>query len=180
VFVPEATAKRGTPEDFAGNHAWMAALCNQMLHRVPAPAPESGKTGRGHPLIVFDGCCGLCNGLVDFLIARDPKAVFRFAPLQGETAIARIPNDAVPYDPVGDPRSIVLWDRGTVFRKSDAVLRALPLLGGVWRLAALLRAIPRPLRDIVYDFVARHRYRWFGRREACRVPGPGERNRFFP
>src|SRR5688572_5247615 len=95
----------------------------------------------GGRIIFFDGYCGLCNGFVDFVIARDSKAVFRFAPLQGETANARIPDDAVPPIPLGsagEPRTLVFRENGRIYRRSDAVLRALPLLGGVWKLAVLL------------------------------------------
>lgn len=130
-------------------------------------------------ILFFDGYCGLCNGFVDFVMARDPRAVFRFAPLQGETANARVPDDAVPYGDPGAPRSIIYWEDGRIHRRSDAVLFALPRLGGVWKLVRLLRVIPRPLRDFVYDFIARNRYRWFGKRETCRLPGPGERERFL-
>ena len=149
-----------------------------MLSFHPSPLTPQSPATEG-PILFFDGYCGLCNGFVDFVIARDSKAVFRFSPLQGETANARVPADAVSPASPGDPRSIVFWENGRVHRKSDAVLRALPLLGGAWKLAAALRVIPRPARDFAYDVVARNRYRWFGRRETCRMPGPGERERFL-
>lgn len=76
--------------------------------------------------------------------------------------------------------SMVLWDHRGFHRKSDAALGAIASLGGAWRLASLLRAVPRPLRDLAYDAVARNRYRWFGKRETCRLPGPGEQARFLP
>lgn len=130
-------------------------------------------------ILFFDGYCGLCNGFVDFVMARDPRARFRFAPLQGTTANALVPQDAVSRDASGAPRSIVYRERGRVYRRSDAVLRSLPRLGGPWKLVAILRAVPRPFRDFMYDWIARNRYRWFGRRAACRMPGPGERARFL-
>jgi predicted DCC family thiol-disulfide oxidoreductase YuxK len=75
----------------------------------------------------------------------------------------------------------VILDDGVGLRfRSDAALAILAGLGGAWRAAAWLRVIPRPLRDLVYRFVARYRHRWFGRREACRVPTPAERSRFLP
>ena len=77
-------------------------------------------------------------------------------------------------------RSILLRDRDGLHRKSDAVLRILVGLGGPWRLLGLLRLVPRPLRDIAYDFIARNRYRWFGKRDTCRMPTPEERERFLP
>ena len=135
------------------------------------------------PVLFFDGHCGLCNTFVDFVLARDRAVRFRFSPLQGETAARLVPDDAVrpvSADDPAPPRSVVLCEEGAVFRRSDAALRALAGLGGAWRAVHLLRAVPRPLRDAAYGFVARHRYRWFGRREVCRMPGPGERERFLP
>jgi predicted DCC family thiol-disulfide oxidoreductase YuxK len=135
--------------------------------------------GPDGPVVFFDGYCPLCNGFADFMIRRDRRRRFRFAPLQGETAASWIPEDAATPD-AGAPRSIVLRENGTTLRKSDAVLRAVAGLGGGWRVVRLLRLIPPVLRDAVYDFVARHRYRWFGKMGACRVPAPAEQVRFLP
>jgi predicted DCC family thiol-disulfide oxidoreductase YuxK len=140
----------------------------------------------GHPVLFFDGVCVLCSGSVDFVMARDRKAVFRFAALQGETARAMGAMEAMPPAPAdaqGDPdplRSLLLWDRGRWYRRSDAVLRVFAGLGGAWRLAWTFLLIPRILRDTAYDFVARNRYHWFGMREACRMPTPSEQARFLP
>lgn len=127
----------------------------------------------------------MCNGSVDFVMARDRKGNFRFAALQGETAramgaMAAMP--PLPGDAQGDPdplRSLLLWDRGRWYRRSDAVLRVCLGLGGAWRMAWPLSLVPRILRDTVYDFIARNRYRWFGRTDACRVPSASERARFL-
>ena len=126
--------------------------------------------------IYFDGYCGLCDRFVQFVLRRDRKARYRFAPLQGSTAQARVPATL-------DPRTsqTVILEEGGRFRvRSDAALAILSGLGGGWRLTALLRGIPRPVRDAVYDLVARNRNRWFGRRAECRVPQPDERDRFLP
>ncbi len=145
--------------------------------------------GPAGPVIFFDGVCGLCDGFVDFVMARDRRAAFRFAALQGETASgvlreggsARGPSAPPAGDGAGEwMRSILLRDRDGLHRKSDAVLRILVGLGGPWRLLGLLRLVPRPLRDIAYDFIARNRYRWFGKRDTCRMPTPEERERFLP
>ena len=118
----------------------------------------------------------MCNRVVDFLLARDRKAVLRFAPLQGETA-ARLLN----VEEVKSLKSIVFRDGGIAWRKSSSVVRILWYLGGHWRvLAALLWIIPRPIRDVGYSFVASIRYRLFGRRETCRLPTPEQRQRFLP
>ncbi|HKP95354.1 MAG TPA: thiol-disulfide oxidoreductase DCC family protein [Fibrobacteria bacterium] len=142
---------------------------------------------RETPIVLFDGLCGLCNGFVDFALARDRRGRYRFAALQGETAASlresggAPPASPVTYGPDADPlRSMLLWENGVLHRKSDAALRVLGGLGGPWALARLLLAVPRFLRDAVYDFVARNRYRWFGKRETCRMPSPAERKRFLP
>lgn len=126
------------------------------------------------PVIYFDGYCGLCNGFVDFVLARDRRRRFRFAPLQGTTATARF---GAPGDV--DPTTILLEDSGTVYERSTAALRIITDLGGVWRLAGILRLVPRFIRDAIYDWIARHRYGWFGKRDACRLPSPEERAVFL-
>jgi predicted DCC family thiol-disulfide oxidoreductase YuxK len=120
--------------------------------------------------VYYDGLCALCDGFVRFVVARDRPARYRFAPLQGETAAGRFT----------EPQTVVLEEEGRLRLKSDAAIAILAGLAGPWRLTALFRLVPRPLRDAVYDFIARHRYQWFGRREACRLPGPEERHRFLP
>jgi predicted DCC family thiol-disulfide oxidoreductase YuxK len=126
------------------------------------------------PVIYFDGYCGLCNGFVDFVLARDRGRRFRFAPLQGTAARARFgdPGDV-------DPTTILLEDEGTVFERSTAALRIITALGGIWRLAGLLRLVPRFIRDAVYDWIARNRYGWFGKRDSCRLPSSEERAVFL-
>jgi predicted DCC family thiol-disulfide oxidoreductase YuxK len=128
------------------------------------------------PIIYFDGYCNLCDGFVRFLLARDRRARYRFTPLQGETARARLEDRFT-----GSPVETVVLEEPKRFRvRSDAAIAILTGLGGVWRLAAVLRVIPRPLRDALYDYVARNRFRWYGRRDACRVPNAEERGRFLP
>jgi predicted DCC family thiol-disulfide oxidoreductase YuxK len=127
-------------------------------------------------LIYYDGLCGLCDRFVQFVLRRDRAGRYRFAPLQGRTAQERVPATL-------DPRTAqtVIFEEGGRFRvRSDAALAILSGLGGAWRLMTLLRMIPRPVRDAVYDLVADNRNRWFGRRAACRVPEPHERDRFLP
>ena len=125
-------------------------------------------------VIYFDGFCGLCNGFVDFVLRRDSAHRFRFAPLQGSTATAR-------FGPAGDvdPTTILLEAEGIIYERSTAALRIVSRLGGIWRAAAVLRLVPRPIRDWVYDWVARNRYAWFGKRDTCRLPTPQEREAFL-
>jgi len=128
-------------------------------------------------IVYFDGYCGLCDRFVTFLVARDRRRVLRFAPLQGQTAAGRFPAPAA-----GDavPRTVLYEEGGTVHERSTAVLKALRALGGGWRLVGVLAVVPRPLRDAAYDWMARHRFRWFGRRDSCRLPTVEEQDRFLP
>lgn len=140
---------------------------------------ESGRALRqadsGHPVIFFDGVCGLCNRFVDFVLTRDPSGIFRFAPLQGETAHEELS----PAD-ITDLKTVVLIEGTQSYRKSNAVLRVLKGLGGFWRVvAALLWIVPRPLRDVGYSWIAANRYAIFGKKATCRMPKPAERERFL-
>jgi len=128
------------------------------------------------PVILFDGVCNLCNGAVQFVIERDRAARFRFAALQSAAA-APLLGDAASGQAL--PDSIVLVEDGRVFTRSTAALRIARGLKFPWSAAYWLIAIPRPLRDWVYDLVARNRYNWFGRRDICMVPTPALRARFL-
>jgi predicted DCC family thiol-disulfide oxidoreductase YuxK len=127
-------------------------------------------------IILFDGVCNLCNGFVQFVIARDRSARFSFASLQSDAA-ARLLARTTATGSRGD--SIVLLDRGRLFTQSTAALRIARELGFPWTLAYILVGVPRPLRDWVYDVVARNRYRWFGKRDVCFVPTPDLKRRFL-
>ena len=127
-------------------------------------------------VIYYDGLCGLCDRFVGFVLPRDRRQRYHVAPLQGETARARLRD--LP-DPAASS-TVILDDEGTLRVRSDAALAILTGLGGVWRGAAVLRLVPRPIRDAVYDWIARHRHRWFGRLAACRIPSAEERERFLP
>jgi predicted DCC family thiol-disulfide oxidoreductase YuxK len=127
------------------------------------------------PVAFFDGVCNLCNRSVDFLLRHDRRGLLRFAPLQG-TTFAEVARD---HPELAGTDSFVLAQGGRVHVRSSAALRAAVALGGAWRACGVLLAVPRPLRDVVYDFVARRRYRWFGRRESCRLPTPELRARFL-
>jgi predicted DCC family thiol-disulfide oxidoreductase YuxK len=132
-----------------------------------------------HAVVLFDGVCNLCNGLVQFVIPRDPDGYFQFAALNSEAA-ARVLSTA-RHERHGGPLvdSIVLVEDGVVYVRSAAALRLARRLGFPWALGYGLMIVPRPVRDAIYDLVARRRYRWFGRRETCMVPGSGIRDRFL-
>ncbi len=135
----------------------------------------SGDSTEG-PIILFDGVCNLCHGAVRFVIRRDPDATLRFAPLESGLA-RRLVRERAGHEAPGD--SILLIDEGELYQRSDAVLRIAARLRPPWPAIALLRAVPRPLRDAVYDYVARNRYRWFGRKQSCPTPDPEMRDRFL-
>lgn len=126
-------------------------------------------------VVYFDGVCGLCNGFVDRLIRCDRRRMLRFAPLQGVTARDRLGATALAAT------DTLIYERdGVLFQRSDGVLRIAADVGGVLRLLLVFRLLPRAVRDRGYDFVARNRYRWFGRRDTCRLPTPEEVGVFLP
>ena len=129
-----------------------------------------------HPILLFDGVCNLCNGSVQLIIRRDPEARFRFASLQSEVGQRYLEELQVDRDAVD---SVILVEGGRWYKESDAALRIARLLGGPWKAMGILRLLPRPLRDRLYRFIARHRYRWFGKRESCWLPTPELRERFL-
>jgi predicted DCC family thiol-disulfide oxidoreductase YuxK len=135
----------------------------------PASTPQQ-------PIIFFDGMCAMCDRFVSLIARVDKKGVFRFASLQGETARALLP----PLS--DDPKqwSMLYLDERGLHDQSEASLQVYRRLGGWAWLLSLFRLVPRCLRDPVYRVVARNRYRWFGRRDTCRVPSPAERARFLP
>ena len=125
-------------------------------------------------VILFDGVCNLCNGAVRWVIEHDRREIFRFAALQSLAG-----RDALAAAPAGGLDSVILVDEAGVHTQGEAVLRICRRLGFPWSLALVGRALPRPWRDALYAWVARHRYRWFGRRDACLRPTPALRARFL-
>jgi predicted DCC family thiol-disulfide oxidoreductase YuxK len=128
-------------------------------------------------LILFDGVCNLCNASVLFVIDRDPNARFAFAPLQSAEAQRVLAERGHRTTPLS---SVLLVEGNRVYERSTAALRVARRLSGAWPLLYAFIVVPRPLRDAVYGLVARNRYRWFGREDACRVPTPELRARFLP
>lgn len=128
------------------------------------------------PVIVFDGVCVLCNGWVRFLLRYDKHAHFRFAAMQTANGRSLLLKHGMDPD---DPVSFLLVEAGRAWSDTDAIIRVVAELGGLWRMAVALRAVPRPLRDRMYRWLARNRYRWFGRHESCLLPPPGQADRFL-
>lgn len=138
---------------------------------MPDPAPDT---------ILFDGVCNLCNGFVQFVIRHDPAGRFRFAALQSEAGQALLAAHGIAAAAVAaEPESVLLLSGGKLYSHSTAVLRIAQGLGGVWRLVAAGWILPRAWRDTLYRFIARHRYRWFGREESCMLPTPALKARFL-
>lgn len=129
-----------------------------------------------HPVLLFDGVCNLCSGVVQWVARRQALDHVRFASLQSEYGQGMLRRHGLPAD---DLRSFVMVADGRLYRRSDAAVRLVHDLDGWWRLLRFMRFVPRFLRDWVYDFVARNRYRWFGRKDACMIPGPELRARFL-
>lgn len=129
-----------------------------------------------YPVLLFDGVCNLCNSSVQFIIERDPEAHFRFASLQSDEGKALL--DRFDDRPL-DLSSVVLVQDGQLYARSEAALRVARQLGGGWSLLYAFIFVPRPIRDAVYNWIARNRYRWFGKKDACMIPSPDLKARFL-
>lgn len=132
----------------------------------------------GPPILLFDGVCNLCDASVQFVMRHDPDERFRFASLQSEVARPYLDRAGLDADYLA---SLVLVDEaGRVHVGSDAALGVgRRLRAPWWHLAAAGAIVPKPVREAVYRLVAKHRYRVFGQKEACRIPTPAERARFL-
>jgi predicted DCC family thiol-disulfide oxidoreductase YuxK len=125
-------------------------------------------------VILFDGVCNLCNGAVTFVIRRDTKDYFRFAALQSEVGSEFLRGSKEEL-----PDSIVLVEKGRIFTRSDAALQIARRLSGGYPLLYAFIVLPQWIRDRTYDWVARNRLRWFGRRDACMIPTEELRCKFI-
>lgn len=131
---------------------------------------------KDHPIILFDGICNFCNGAVNFLIRQDKQAVFRFAALQSEAGQRLSAEHQIPKEGF---ESFVLIQSGKAYQKSTAALKVLNSLPWYWKELQVLWIIPRFLRDAIYDLIAKNRYKWFGKKQACMVPTPEIKSRFL-
>ena len=139
-------------------------------------AEPLAEVDEGTPVVLFDGVCNLCNGVVQFLIRHDPDAEFRFAALQSEAGQALLERFDLP---TGEFDSFVLVEGGDYATKSTAALRIARRLGFPYSLLYPFVVLPTFLRDRVYDLVADNRYRIFGKKDQCMVPTPDRRARFL-
>ncbi len=128
-------------------------------------------------ILLFDGVCNLCNGAVQFVIVRDRKNKFRFASLQsssGQDLLLKFGLNISDFD------SFVFITQDQYFTKSTAALKVVQQLGGIWQLLYIFIIIPKFIRDGIYNFVSRNRYKWFGKKDQCMLPTPALKEKFLP
>ncbi|CAM3126411.1 thiol-disulfide oxidoreductase DCC family protein [Flavobacterium frigoris] len=128
-------------------------------------------------IILFDGVCNLCNSAVQFIIKHDKKDLFRFVALQsdlGKKISNHIGIDSKKMD------SIILYEPGIAYyHKSEAALEIASQLGSFYSLLGVFKILPSSLSDLIYDWVARNRYKWFGKKESCMIPTPELKSKFL-
>lgn len=128
------------------------------------------------PVLLFDGVCNLCNASVQTVIRADKREQFFFASLQSDAARELLRDSGLQEDHLD---SVVLYKDGTFYTHSDAALQAARLMGGGWALLYGFIIIPKFLRDGIYNWIARNRYRWFGKKDECWLPTPDLKTRFL-
>jgi predicted DCC family thiol-disulfide oxidoreductase YuxK len=128
------------------------------------------------PVVLFDGECNLCSGAVQFILKRDPAGKFRFASLQSDTGRQLLSKRDLDVQGL---QTIVLIKGENCFTKSDAALEIARNLSGLWPVLYAFKILPRFIRNPVYDWIARNRYRWFGKRETCWLPSDKWKARFL-
>ena len=129
-----------------------------------------------HPVLLFDGVCNLCNHSVQFIIKKDVVGLFHFAALQSEEGKAILRKHKLSPDSLD---TVVLIMNDKAYTRSSAALQVLRKLGLPWSLMSVFLILPKGFRDYVYNFIAKNRYRWFGRQESCMMPTPELKSRFL-
>ena len=132
-------------------------------------------------VVLYDGVCGLCNRAVQFLLKRDRHDRFRFASLQSDFAATLLKRHGLDHNDLDTVYCVLNQGEANemLLSKGDAFLQFAKVIGGVWSVAQIGRIIPRPIRNWLYDFVARHRYQVFGQSESCMLPDPRHRHKFI-
>lgn len=147
-----------------------------VRYKVYKAMNEDALKQYSYDLVLFDGVCNFCNSSINFVIDHDSQKRFKFASLQSEVGqqyLAQFSRNKKDFD------SVLLVKNGRVFKKSDAALHIARHLDGAWKWLYFLRWVPRVIRDMIYDLVAKNRYRIFGKSDACRLPNPELRERFL-
>lgn len=129
-----------------------------------------------HKIILFDGVCNLCNSSVTYVIKRDKKNVFRFTALQEEPGLSLMKKYHINS---ADTDSIVLIEKNRAYTKSTAALKIARALGGIYIFLYVFMIIPAFIRNFVYDYVARNRYKWYGKKDRCMIPTPELKQKFL-
>ncbi|WP_010496583.1 thiol-disulfide oxidoreductase DCC family protein [Paenibacillus elgii] len=137
---------------------------------------QSIRDEQTYSIIFYDGVCGFCQRVVQFILPRDVKGCFRFVAIQSNLGNKVLKQHGLDPEELS---TFVLLEQGRVYTRSTAGLRVLRGLGGLWRLLYAFIAVPRPLRDVVYRLIANNRYRIFGRTDSCMLPKPHQRTRFL-
>jgi predicted DCC family thiol-disulfide oxidoreductase YuxK len=130
----------------------------------------------GNPVLLFDGVCNLCNGFVQFIIKRDTKGIFRFTSLQSDIGQQLMKDHGFPTDELN---TVILIKNGQVYTRSDAPLQIARHLSFPWPLFSIFAIVPKMIRDRIYDWVARNRYKWYGKKDSCMIPTPELKSRFL-
>jgi predicted DCC family thiol-disulfide oxidoreductase YuxK len=128
------------------------------------------------PVLLFDGVCNLCNNSVQQIIKMDTKGKIQFASLQSEVGQSLLVKFNLPKS---NFKTLVLVIGDRYLTKSDAVLEILKIIGGGWKVLYAFKIIPKFIRNSVYDFIAKNRYKWWGQQESCMMPTPELKKRFL-
>lgn len=134
------------------------------------------ETSKDHPILLFDGVCNLCNGFVQFVIERDPNGKFRFAALQSEKGQQLLKHFNLPVDEIF---SVILIQNGKAYTRSTAALRMFKNMKSAYPILYIFIIVPSFIRDTIYNFIAKNRYKWFGQKDSCMIPTPELQNRFL-
>lgn len=139
------------------------------------PEPES------KAIVLYDGVCGLCNRAVQFLLKRDRHDRLQFASLQSDLAARVLSRHGIDHQSLDTVCAVLNYGEPneTLLAKGDAFLFFAGVIGGIWSVARVVKIVPRPVRNRLYDFVARHRYQVFGKSESCMLPDPKQRHKFL-
>ena len=127
-------------------------------------------------IILFDGVCNFCNSAVNFALARDKKRGIKFAPLQSNAGQALLKEYNLPTE---EMKSFVFIDNGVAYTRSTAAIKVCSHLSGLWPMSKAFLIVPKFIRDGLYEWIAKNRYKWFGKKESCMIPTPEVRERFL-
>ncbi len=128
------------------------------------------------PIILFDGICNFCNSAVNFVIKKDKKGIVKFTPLQSNAGQQLLQQYNLPTEEMS---SFVFIDEGKAYTRSTAAIKVCKYLSGLWPLCKVFIIVPKFIRDGLYNWIAKNRYKWFGERDACMIPTPEVRERFL-